>query len=86
MRRMRAASFLPLKPGAGSYGLSAPGGMIDVVRDIKGRLSPVYTLRYRSLSQAGFGDKYIPLEVEVSAQKITGQGRVGILRASRHPV
>ncbi|MGA2477865.1 MAG: hypothetical protein ABSG63_03825 [Spirochaetia bacterium] len=72
-----SCQFLASETGGRVYGLSAPGGMIDVVHDIKGRLTPVYTLRYRSLSQAGFGDKYIPLEIEVSAQKITGRDESG---------
>ena len=69
MRRVESCSSSPPKPGAGCTACRPPGGMIDVVRDIKGRRLPVYTLRYRSLSQAGFGDKYIPLEIEVTRRR-----------------
>ena len=51
--------------------------MQDVVRDMKERIGPVYTLRYRSLTPPEFGEKYIPLEIEVTTQKIGGRDESG---------
>jgi DNA-binding beta-propeller fold protein YncE len=69
--------FLAAETGGAVYRLSDPGGMPQVVKDMVARLTPVYTLRFTSRSPAGFGDAYIPLEVEVSAQKITGRDESG---------
>jgi sugar lactone lactonase YvrE len=69
--------FLAEETGGRVFGVSAPGGMPEVVREIQGRLSPVYTLRYHSNSPARFGDRYIPLEVEVGAQRISGRDEAG---------
>jgi len=70
-------SFLASETGGKLYGISAPGGMQDVVRDIRARLGPIYTLRYRSASLPEFGEKYIPLEIEATVQRVSGREETG---------
>jgi DNA-binding beta-propeller fold protein YncE len=70
-------SFLASETGGKLYGISAPGGMQDVVSDIRARLGAVYILRYRSASLPEFGEKYIPLEVEAAVQRVSGRDETG---------
>jgi hypothetical protein len=51
--------------------------MQDVVRDIRSRLGPIYTLRFRSASLPEFGEKYIPLEIEATVQRVSGREETG---------
>ena len=51
--------------------------MQEVVKDITSRVGPLYTLRYRSPTLPEFGEKYIPLEIEVTAQKVSGRDESG---------
>ena len=51
--------------------------MQEVVRDIKARVGPVYTVRFTSVTPADFGDSYIPLEVQVTVQKASGRDESG---------
>ncbi len=70
-------SYLASATGGKIYNVSAPGGMQEVVRDIKGRVGTVYTIRYVSLTPANFGDRYIPLEIQVTVQKASGRDESG---------
>jgi hypothetical protein len=51
--------------------------MQQVVRQIKARVGPLYTLHFFSTTPPEFGEKYIPLEIEVTAQKISGRDESG---------
>jgi DNA-binding beta-propeller fold protein YncE len=70
-------SFLASQTGGKVYSVSSPGGMQEVVREIRGRVIPVYTLHYTSLTPPDFGDRYIPLEIEVTVQKVSGRDESG---------
>jgi sugar lactone lactonase YvrE len=70
-------TFLASETGGKVYSVSSPGGMQEVVREIRSRVTPVYTLRYTSLTPADFGDRYIPLEIEVTVQKVSGREESG---------
>jgi len=70
-------AFMAALTGGKVYRISAPGGMQEVVRELRARVTPVYTLRYRSPSRPEFGEKYIPLELEVTVQKVSGRDESG---------
>jgi hypothetical protein len=70
-------AFLASQTGGKLYNVSSPEGMQGVVGDIKARVTPVYSLRYRSATPPRFGDAYIPLEIEVTAQKVSGRDESG---------
>jgi hypothetical protein len=70
-------SYLSSATGGEIYNVSAPGGMQEVVRDINARVGPVYTLRFTSVTPPDFGDRYIPLEIEVTVQKASGRDESG---------
>jgi DNA-binding beta-propeller fold protein YncE len=70
-------SYLAAATGGKVYSVSAPGGMQDVIRDVKARVGPVYTIRFNSVTPADFGDRYIPLEVQVTVQKASGRDESG---------
>jgi sugar lactone lactonase YvrE len=70
-------AWLAAQSGGRLYRSSTPGGMRDVVRDVKARRSSIYTLRYSSMSRPQFGDVYIPVEVEVTVQRVSGREESG---------
>ncbi len=70
-------AFLASETGGKSYGVFTPGGMADVMREIRSRVSPIYTLTYRSPSDSDFGNAYIPIEVEATVQKMSGRDECG---------
>ena len=70
-------AFLATETGGEVTRVSSPGGMQAIVRDIVSRVSPLYTLRFRSPTPPEFGEKYIPLEIEVTAQKVSGRDESG---------
>jgi len=69
--------FLAAETGGLVSRVSSVGGMQAVVKDIASRVGPLYTLRYRSRSLPEFGEKYIPLEIEVTSQKSSGRDESG---------
>jgi sugar lactone lactonase YvrE len=69
--------FLASETGGSLYSASSPGGMQQVVRAIGARVGPLYTLRYTSNTLPQFGEKYIPLEIEVTVQKVSGRDESG---------
>jgi len=70
-------SFLAAESGGKVFPFLTPGGMADVVREIKARVPPLYTLRFTSPSQPEFGTRYIPLEVQVQLQTVSGRDESG---------
>jgi DNA-binding beta-propeller fold protein YncE len=70
-------SFLASATGGKVFDASAPGGMPELMRTVLARVSPVYTLRFTSVTPPEFGDRYIPLEVQVSVQKASGRDESG---------
>lgn len=69
--------FLASESGGKIFNVSTPGGMRDVVREIRSRVPPTYTIRYTSPTPPQFGEAYIPIEVEVTVQKISGRDEAG---------
>ena len=65
------------KPGGSLFSASSPGGMQQVMHEISARVGPVYTLRFISNTPPEFGEKYIPLEIEVTTQKVSGRDESG---------
>ena len=70
-------SFLASETGGSLFNASSPGGMQQVVREIGARVGPVYTLRFTSNTPPEFGEKYIPLEIEATIQKVSGRDESG---------
>ncbi len=70
-------SFLASETGGSLFSASSPGGMQQVARTISARVGSLYTLRYTSRTPPEFGEKYIPLEIEVTAQKVSGRDESG---------
>jgi sugar lactone lactonase YvrE len=70
-------AWLAAATGGRVFASSTPGGMQEVVRTMQGRLGPLYTLRFTSVTPPDFGDRYIPLEVEVTVQKASGRDEAG---------
>jgi DNA-binding beta-propeller fold protein YncE len=70
-------AFLAAETGGQVFTVSSVGGMQEVVREVASRVGPLYTLRYLAPSPPEFGEKYIPLEIEVTAQKISGRDESG---------
>lgn len=70
-------SYIAAATGGKIYGASAPGGMQQIVRDLKARVDSLYTVRFTSATPPDFGDRYIPLEVQVTVQKASGRDESG---------
>jgi hypothetical protein len=70
-------AFLAAETGGRAFSASTPGGMAEVVRAMRGRVGPTYTIRFLSPSKADFGQAYIPLEVEATLQKVSGRDEAG---------
>ena len=70
-------AFLAAETGGRVFHSSLPGGMAEVVRVMRSRISPTYTIRYISRSDSAFGQTYIPLEVETTLQKVSGRDEAG---------
>jgi DNA-binding beta-propeller fold protein YncE len=69
--------YLASESGGRTFDVFAPGGMKDVVKEMGSRVVPTYTIRYTSPTPPQFGDAYIPFEVEVTVQKISGRDEAG---------
>ena len=70
-------SFLASETGGSLFNASSPGGMLEVMHQISARIGPIYTLHFFSATPPEFGEKYIPLEIEVTAQKVSGRDESG---------
>jgi hypothetical protein len=69
--------YLASESGGRTFDAFAPGGMRDVVKEMGSRVVPTYTIRYTSPTPPRFGDAYIPFEVQVMVQKISGRDQSG---------
>lgn len=70
-------AYLASETGGRGYAVFTPGGMGEVIGAIRARTTPFYSVRYSSPSAADFGEAYIPLEVEVTRQKLSGRDQCG---------
>lgn len=69
--------YLASESGGRTFDALAPAGMKDVVKEMGSRVVPTYTIRYTSPTPPRFGDAYIPVEVQVIVQKISGRDQTG---------
>ncbi len=76
-------SWLAAQSGGRSFSVNASGGMREVVAAVKTRETARYTIRYTSPSDAEFGQRYLPLEVEVTLQKTSGRDETGYYAPSQ---
>lgn len=70
-------AWLAAQSGGRSLSANTPGGMKDVLQAITARETSRYTIRYTSPSDAEFGQRYLPVEVEVTLQKTSGRDESG---------
>ena len=70
-------AFLSSATGGRVYSLTSPGGMPEIVRDIRARVGSLYTIRYKSPTPPEFGERYIPLEIQVIVQRVSGRDEAG---------
>lgn len=70
-------SYIAAATGGKMSRISDPGGIPQVVRDLAGRVSSLYTVRFSSVTPPDFGDRYIPFEVQVTVQKASGRDESG---------
>ena len=70
-------AFLAAETGRKVFSASLAGGMAEVVRAMRARVSSTYTMRYSSPSTAPSDRPYIPLEVEVTLQTMSGRDEAG---------
>jgi DNA-binding beta-propeller fold protein YncE len=76
-------AWLAAQSGGRSFGVNAAGGMREVMAAVKTRETARYTIRYTSASDAEFGQRYLPLEVEVTLQKTSGRDELGYYAPSQ---
>jgi len=70
-------AYLATETGGSSYNFFAAEGLKKLFREILTARGSNYILRYESVSDAGFGRRYIPLEVQVAFYKRTGRDESG---------
>jgi hypothetical protein len=56
---------------------SSAEGLPAVVKALRARVTAGYSLHYVSKTKPEFGDKYIPVEIEVTTQKVSGRDESG---------
>jgi hypothetical protein len=76
-------AWLAGQSGGRSYSVNTAGGMREVLDAIRARATSRYTIRYSSPSDAVFGQRYLPVEVEVTLQKTSGRDESGYFAPSR---
>jgi DNA-binding beta-propeller fold protein YncE len=76
-------AWLAAETGGRSFSANVAGGMREVLAAVKARETARYTIRYLSPSDAEFGQRYLPVEVEVTLQKTSGRDEAGYYAPSR---
>jgi hypothetical protein len=76
-------AWLAAQSGGRVFSATAAGGMREVVAAVKARETSRYTIRYTSPSDAEFGQRYVPVEIEVTLQKTSGRDESGYYAPSR---
>jgi DNA-binding beta-propeller fold protein YncE len=69
--------YLASATGGRLYSFTSPGGMQEVVRDIRARVGSLYTIAYKSPTPPEFGQRYIPLSIQVIVQRVSGRDEAG---------
>ncbi len=60
-----------------TYSYRQPKGIEGIVTDIRGKTDPRYAFKYKSSADTGFGEKLIPLSVEVRFRARSGRDESG---------
>ena len=76
-------AWLAAESGGRSFSVNVAGGMREVFDAIRARETSRYTIRYTSSGDAEFGQRYLPVEVEVTLQKTSGRDESGYYAPSR---
>jgi DNA-binding beta-propeller fold protein YncE len=76
-------AWLAAQSGGRSFSVNAAGGMREVLAAVKTRETARYTIHYTSPSDAEFGQRYLPVEVEVTLQKTSGRDEAGYYAPSQ---
>jgi DNA-binding beta-propeller fold protein YncE len=76
-------AWLAAQSGGRGFSVNAAGGMREVVAAMKTRETARYTIHYTSPSDAEFGQRYLPVEVEVTLQKTSGRDEAGYYAPSQ---
>lgn len=76
-------AWLAAQSGGRSFSATTAGGMREVLQAVQNRQTARYTIRYTSPSDAEFGQRYLPVEVEVTLQKVSGRDECGYYAPSR---
>jgi DNA-binding beta-propeller fold protein YncE len=76
-------AWLAAQSGGRVFGANAAGGLREVVTALRTRETARYTIRYASSSDAEFGQRYLPVEIEVTLQKTSGRDECGYYAPSR---
>lgn len=76
-------AWLAAQSGGRAFSVHAAGGMREVLEAVRARETSRYTLRYTSPGDAQFGQRYLPVEVEVTLQKTSGRDESGYYAPSR---
>jgi streptogramin lyase len=76
-------AWIAAQSGGRAFSANAPGGLREVVTAVKTRDTARTTIRYTSPSDAEFGQRYLPVEVEVTLQKTSGRDECGYYAPSR---
>ncbi len=63
--------------GGGVYAFRSPEGVNPLARQVLERAVPLYSFRYTSPTFPEFGQKYIPLEVQVNLVRRSGRDELG---------
>jgi len=76
-------AWLADQSGGRPFSAGSAAGMREVVAALKARATSRYTIRYTSPGDAEFGQRYLPVEVEVTLQKTSGRDESGYYAPSR---
>jgi len=76
-------AWLADQSGGRPFSAGSAAGMREVVAALKARATSRYTIRYTSPGDAEFGQRYLPVEVEVTLQKTSGRDESGYFAPSR---
>ena len=76
-------AWLAAESGGRSFSVNEAGGMREVFDVIRARQTSRYTIRYTSAGDAQFGQRYLPVEVEVTLQKTSGRDECGYFAPSQ---
>ncbi len=69
--------YIQAETGGSSFRYFAPSGIAGVVGKVKARITPLYTLKFKSRMPYEFGEKYVDLQLEVVLLRKNGRAESG---------